>query len=102
MEDRSDGIRGTSQVEVVVGVDQGKQGVVKDIIQKRNLIVVEGVRAFTRSVGPTPGYKDGKTGGVVTEERSLRYEEVLLVDPQLKYVHKAKEDTVLALTDLYF
>ncbi|KAI9024036.1 translation protein SH3-like domain-containing protein [Hyaloraphidium curvatum] len=70
------------KVEVIIGVDRGKQGVVKDVIKDRNLLVVEGIRTQTRSVGPRPGYKDGKTGGVVTEERPLRCEEVLLVDPR--------------------
>lgn len=72
------------QVEVIAGLDKGKQGVVKDVIKERNLLVVEGVRVFTRSLAPMPLYKEGKEGGLISEERALRYEEVMLVDPQLK------------------
>lgn len=70
----------------MVGVDAGRQGKVKELIKDRNLLVVEGIRMFSRKMPKMPLVKPEEQGQLINEERALRYEEVMLVDPQVKWV----------------
>ncbi|KAF4524279.1 hypothetical protein B566_EDAN012042 [Ephemera danica] len=66
------------RVEVLVGKDKGKQGIVSQIIQERNWVIVEGLNTHLRTVGKT----DDFPGVVVQSEAPLLVtSQVALVDP---------------------
>lgn len=66
------------RVEILVGRDKGKQGIVNQIIQERNWVMVEGLNAHNRIVG-----KEGEFPGVLVRSESplLVTDQVKLVDP---------------------
>jgi large subunit ribosomal protein L24 len=63
-------------VEVLVGKDKGKQGIINQIIQERNWVIVEGLNCHLRVVGKEKDYP-----GVV-----IRSEAPLLITTQVKLV----------------
>ncbi|KZC04409.1 PREDICTED: probable 39S ribosomal protein L24, mitochondrial [Dufourea novaeangliae] len=66
------------RVEVLTGPDKGKQGMVKDIIQERNWIIVEGLNTKLHCFGKTKSFP----GVYVRQEQPLLVtEQVHLVDP---------------------
>lgn len=66
------------RVEVLVGKDKGKQGIVKQVIQERNWVIVEGLNWHYRKVGQDENYP-----GVIIKSESplLVTHEISLVDP---------------------
>lgn len=62
----------------MVGRDKGKQGIVNQVIQERNWVIVEGLNAHNRVVG-----KDGEFPGILVKSESplLVTNQVKLVDP---------------------
>lgn len=64
------------RVEILVGKDKGKQGIINQVIQERNWVIVEGLNAHNRVVG-----KEGDFPGVL-----IRSEAPLLVTTQVKLV----------------
>lgn len=44
------------RVEVLVGRDKGKQGIVKQVIQERNWVIVEGLNCHFRRAGQDKDY----------------------------------------------
>ncbi|CAH0552134.1 unnamed protein product [Brassicogethes aeneus] len=66
------------RVEVLVGKDKGKQGIVKQIIQERNWVLVEGLNCELKKLGD-----DKEFAGVYvqSEKPLLVTSEVSLVDP---------------------
>lgn len=66
------------RVEVLVGPDKGKQGIVKDIIQERNWIIVQGLNAKKVVYGKT---KDFPGICMLVEQPLLVTSQVHLVDP---------------------
>lgn len=66
------------RVEVLVGPDKGKQGIVNQIIQERNWVIVEGLNTHLRLVGKEKEYQ-----GVLIRSESplLVTTQVALVDP---------------------
>ncbi|XP_057380058.1 large ribosomal subunit protein uL24m-like [Daphnia carinata] len=66
------------RVEVLVGKDKGKIGLVSQIIEERNWVVVEGLNVHYRWIGKTDDYP----GTVIQSEAPLLVtNEVALVDP---------------------
>ncbi|XP_063548126.1 large ribosomal subunit protein uL24m [Cydia strobilella] len=67
------------RVEVMVGKDKGKQGIVVQVIQERNWVIVEGLNTHLRTVG-----KDKEFPGVTirSEAPLLVTTDVKLVDPE--------------------
>lgn len=65
-------------MEVLVGKDQGKQGIVKQVIEERNWVIVEGLNWHFRTVG-----KDADYPGVIIKSEAplLVTNQVALVDP---------------------
>lgn len=55
------------RVEVLVGKDKGKQGIVKQIFQERNWVIVEGLNCKLKRVGETKDYP----GFYVQDEQPL-------------------------------
>lgn len=74
------------RVEVMVGKDKGKQGIVNQIIQERNWVIVEGLNTHFRVVGREKDYP-----GVL-----IKSEAPLLVTNQVKLV----DPTDLQTTDI--
>ncbi|GAB0098880.1 Probable 39S ribosomal protein L24, mitochondrial [Sergentomyia squamirostris] len=66
------------RVEILVGKDKGKQGIVKQLIPERNWVVVEGLNCHMRKVGA-----DGDYPGVFVKSEAplLVTNQVALVDP---------------------
>lgn len=66
------------RVQVLVGKDKGKQGIVKDIIQERNWVIVDGLNCHLRRIGA-----DNKFSGVYVNSEAplLVTNQVALVDP---------------------
>ncbi|XP_050690506.1 probable 39S ribosomal protein L24, mitochondrial [Eriocheir sinensis] len=66
------------QVEVLVGKDKGKQGLVNYMVEERNWVMVEGLNCDYTTVGKTKNYP-----GMLmkTEQPLLVTEHVALVDP---------------------
>lgn len=66
------------RVEVLVGPDKGKQGIVRQVIQERNWIFVEGLNCHYRRVGAEGDYP----GVIIKSEAPLLVtNQVQLVDP---------------------
>lgn len=66
------------RVEILVGRDKGKQGIVKQVIAERNWVIVEGLNANYRRIGREKGFP----GVYVQHEAPLLVtNEVALVDP---------------------
>ncbi|XP_031833755.1 mitochondrial ribosomal protein L24 isoform X2 [Nomia melanderi] len=64
------------RVEILVGPDKGKQGLVMDIIQERNWVIVEGLNTKVQCIGKTKNYPG----------TFLRVEQPLLVTTQVQLV----------------
>ncbi|XP_066152026.1 large ribosomal subunit protein uL24m [Euwallacea fornicatus] len=68
------------RVEVLVGKDKGKQGIVKSVIQERNWVTVEGLNCKLKNLGQDD--KRDFEGVYIQEEQPLLVTtEVALVDP---------------------
>jgi len=66
------------RVEILSGVDKGKQGIVAQVIQERNWVVVEGLNCKPKLIGKSEDYP----GTVMLVEQPLVVNrEVALVDP---------------------
>ncbi|XP_004933534.1 large ribosomal subunit protein uL24m [Bombyx mori] len=67
------------RVEVMVGKDKGKQGIVSQVIQERNWVIVEGLNTHLRVVG-----KDKNFPGITIQSEAplLVTSDVKLVDPE--------------------
>ncbi|CAG4966345.1 unnamed protein product [Colias eurytheme] len=67
------------RVEIMVGKDKGKQGIVSQVIQERNWVIVEGLNTHLRVVG-----KDKDFPGIVIQSEAplLVTTGVKLVDPE--------------------
>lgn len=66
------------RVEVLVGKDKGKQGFVKQIIQERNWVIVEGLNCHYRMVSREKGFAGM---AILSEAPLLVTNQVALVDP---------------------
>jgi large subunit ribosomal protein L24 len=66
------------RVEVLIGKDKGKQGIVNQVIQERNWVMVEGLNCHLRIVGKEKDYP----GVVIRSEAPLLVtNQIALVDP---------------------
>lgn len=66
------------RVEVLVGRDTGKQGIVTQVIQERNWVIVEGLNTHLRTVGAEKGFP----GIIIQSEAPLLVtNQVKLIDP---------------------
>ncbi|XP_046403184.1 probable 39S ribosomal protein L24, mitochondrial [Ischnura elegans] len=69
------------RVEILVGRDKGKQGIVSQVVQERNWIFVEGMNCHLRIIGKTKDFP----GTVIKSEAPLLVtDQVSLVDPSDK------------------
>lgn len=67
------------RVEVLVGKDKGKQGIVKQIFQERNWVIVEGLNCKLKSMGENNKMYQGVY--IQEEQPLLVTKEIALVDP---------------------
>ncbi|CAG9792555.1 unnamed protein product [Diatraea saccharalis] len=67
------------RVEIMVGRDKGKQGIVSQVIQERNWVIVEGLNTHLRVMGKTKTFP-GVT--IQSEAPLLVTNQVKLVDPE--------------------
>jgi len=66
------------RVEVLVGKDKGKQGIVTQVIEERNWVIVQGLNTHFRYVGAEKGFP----GVLITSEAPLLVtNQVKLIDP---------------------
>lgn len=73
-------IRKGDLVQVVSGVDKGKQGRVLSVDPRRRKIRVEKVRMQKRHL--RPGRKGARTGGILEQEGYIDASNVMIVDPE--------------------
>lgn len=66
------------RVEILVGKDKGKQGIVTQVIQERNWVIVEGLNAHHRTVGADKDYPGVL---IMSESPLLVTNQVKLIDP---------------------
>uniref|UniRef100_A0A6P7FTD1 Large ribosomal subunit protein uL24m n=1 Tax=Diabrotica virgifera virgifera TaxID=50390 RepID=A0A6P7FTD1_DIAVI len=66
------------RVEILVGKDKGKQGIIKEIIQERNWVIVEGLNCELKQIGDD---KEFQGVWVKSEKPLLVTSEIVLVDP---------------------
>ena len=66
------------QVEIMTGQDKGKQGIINQVIQERNWVLVEGLNCHLRVIGKT---KDFPGIYIRSEAPLLVTNQVKLVDP---------------------
>lgn len=66
------------QVEILVGPDKGKQGIVGQVIQERNWVIVDGLNCELEEVSH---YKGHLSMVQIKEKPLLVTSEVALVDP---------------------
>jgi large subunit ribosomal protein L24 len=65
-------------VEVLVGKDKGKQGIICQVFQERNWVIVEGLNCELKLIGKS---KDFPGMYIKSEKPLLVTSEVSLVDP---------------------
>uniref|UniRef100_A0A6M2DC54 Large ribosomal subunit protein uL24m n=1 Tax=Xenopsylla cheopis TaxID=163159 RepID=A0A6M2DC54_XENCH len=66
------------RVEVLVGKDKGKHGIVAQVFQERNWVIVEGLNCYLKHIGAKKGFP----GVTIQQEAPLLVtSEVALVDP---------------------
>ncbi|NXW59580.1 RM24 protein, partial [Eurystomus gularis] len=65
-------------VQVLVGKDAGKQGMVTQVVRARNWVVVEGLNTHYRYINRTAKY----TGTYIASEAPLLLNQIALVDPE--------------------
>lgn len=66
------------RVEILVGPDKGKQGIINQVIQERNWVIVEGLNTHLRLIGKESNYQ----GVLIRSEAPLLVtNQVSLVDP---------------------
>jgi large subunit ribosomal protein L24 len=73
------GIRRNDTVQVQTGKDRGKQGVVREVITKKDRVIVEGVNMMKKHQRPTQQAGVPVPGSVVTREAPLHVSNVMVV-----------------------
>lgn len=66
------------KVQVLSGVDKGKQGRVLQALPKKGKVLVEGVNVVKRHTKPRA---QGQTGGIIEKEAPVPVSKVAFVDP---------------------
>eukprot|EP00003_Mantamonas_plastica_P022947 TRINITY_DN4004_c0_g1_i2.p1 TRINITY_DN4004_c0_g1~~TRINITY_DN4004_c0_g1_i2.p1 ORF type:complete len:214 (+),score=49.59 TRINITY_DN4004_c0_g1_i2:197-838(+) len=64
-------------VRVMVGKDKGSEGVVTQVLRKKNKVLVEGLNLVTKHVKSTPNQQ----GGIFKREAPIHISKVSLLDP---------------------
>ncbi len=72
-------IRKGDMVQVITGVNRGKQGRVIAVDSRRGRVRVEKVRMVKRHL--KPGRRGARTGGIIEQEAYLDISNVMLFDP---------------------
>jgi large subunit ribosomal protein L24 len=84
-------IRRNDTVMVLSGKDRGKQGVVREVITKKDRVIVEGINLIKKHQRPTQQGGVPVPGSIVTREGPLHVSNVMLV---CKECGKASRTTV--------
>jgi large subunit ribosomal protein L24 len=72
-------IRRNDNVMVTTGKDRGKSGVVREVLPKKNRVVVEGLNLIKKHQRPTQQAGVPAPGGIITKEAPLDVSNVALV-----------------------
>lgn len=67
------------QVKVLSGEDKGKQGVVLEVLTKKDRVIVEGVNVVTKHIKPSA---TNPQGGVEKAEAAIHISNVMVIDNQ--------------------
>lgn len=68
-------------VEVLAGVDKGKQGKVLEMIPSKERAIVEGVNFISKHTKPNAAYPQG---GIIKREAPIHISNLNIVDPSTK------------------
>ena len=72
-------VRRNDTVMVIGGKDRGKTGVVREVLTRKDRLVVEGINLIKKHQRPTQQAGVPAPGGIVVKEASLHASNVLLV-----------------------
>jgi large subunit ribosomal protein L24 len=72
-------IKRNDNVLVTTGKDRGKTGIVREVITKKNRVVVEGVNLVKKHQRPTQQGGVPAPGGIITKEAPLDISNVMLI-----------------------
>lgn len=65
------------RVEVITGAHKGAQGVILQVLPKKNQVLIEGVRMIKKTVRPS---QERQQGGIIEKEGPLHISNVKLVE----------------------
>ncbi len=90
-------IRRGDTVVILAGKDRGKRGTVREMIRKKNRVVVDGVNIVTRHRRARSQFEQSE---IVESEAPIHISNVMLVDPATdeptKVTFRRRDDGVLA------
>jgi large subunit ribosomal protein L24 len=96
------GIRRNDTVQVLTGKDRGKQGQVREVITKKDRVIVEGVNMMKKHQRPTQQAGVPVPGSVVTREAPLHVSNVMVVCKECNKAtrtgHRIRQDGVKVRT----
>lgn len=72
-------IKRNDTVVITTGKDRGKSGVVRDVLTKRNRVVVEGLNLIKKHQRPTQQAGVPAPGGIITREAPIHASNVMLI-----------------------
>ncbi len=67
------------KVMVISGKDKGKQGVILDVLPKKNRVLIEGVNMVKKHSKPSQA---NPQGGIITKEAAIHVSNVMPIDPK--------------------
>lgn len=70
-------VRKGDRVEVITGAHKGAQGVILQVLAKKNTVLVEGVRMIKKATRPT---QDRPQGGIIEREGPIHISNVKLLE----------------------
>lgn len=70
-------VRKGDQVEVITGAHKGAQGVILEVITKKDSVLLEGVRMIKKATRPT---QERPQGGIVEREGPIHISNVKLLE----------------------
>ena len=72
-------IKKGDKVKIILGKDNGREGLVERVLPKQETIVVTGLNLYKKTIRPK---KEGDKGGIIDVARPLNIAKVMLICPK--------------------
>jgi large subunit ribosomal protein L24 len=72
-------IKKGDKVKIIAGKDRGREGIVDQVLPKRNAVILPGINLYKKAIRPK---KEGDKGGIVDVARPLDVSKVMLICPK--------------------